>query len=73
MNKLSSERFKGIKVYINVDMAGTKNPEVVIAETFKSSVTDMEKMLKKHGRAESEYKLFLDGVRAIPAHAGDLA
>lgn len=73
VKKLSPEQLKGIKAYINVDMVGTKNPEVMIADASKSSVADMEKMLKKQGMAESEYKPLLDGLRAVPTHEGDLA
>ena len=73
VKKLSPEQLKGIKAYINVDMVGTKNPEVMIADASKSSVTDMEKMLKEQGMAENEYKPLLDGLRAVPTHADDLA
>lgn len=70
---LSPEQLKHIKAYINVDMVGTKNPEIMIADATKSSVDDMEKMLKARGMAEADYKPLTDGLRAVPVHAGDLA
>ncbi len=73
VKKLSPEQLKGIKAYINVDMVGTKNPDVMIADATKSSVDDMEKMLKERGMAESDYKPLLDGMRSVPTHAGDIA
>lgn len=73
VKKLSPEQLKGIKAYINVDMVGTKNPDVMIADATKSSVDDMEKMLKERGMVESDYKPLLDGMRSVPTHAGDIA
>lgn len=73
VKKLSPEQLKGIKAYINVDMVGTKNPDVMIADASKSSVDDMDKMFKERGMDESDYKPLLDGLRSIPTHAGDLA
>lgn len=71
--KLSAEQLKGIKAYINVDMVGTKNPTVMIADASKSSVDEMEKMLKERGLDGADYQQLLAGMRAIPSHAGDLA
>ncbi|WP_436869172.1 M20/M25/M40 family metallo-hydrolase [Acinetobacter courvalinii] len=73
VKKLSAEQLKAIKAYINVDMVGTKDPEILIADGDKSSVDEMEKMLKERGMQEQDYKPLLDGLRSIPSHSGDLA
>lgn len=73
VKKLSAEQLKGIKAYINVDMVGTKNPDVMIADASKSSVTDMEKLFKERQMDENDYKPVLDSLRAVPTHAGDIA
>ncbi|MFI8033024.1 M20/M25/M40 family metallo-hydrolase [Acinetobacter sp. ABJ_C3_5] len=73
VKKLSAEQLKTIKAYINVDMVGTKDPEILIADGDKSSVDEMEKMLKERGMQEQDYKPLLDGLRSIPSHSGDLA
>lgn len=73
VKKLSAEQLKAIKAYINVDMVGTKDPEILIADGDKSSVAEMEKMLKERGMQEQDYKPLLDGLRSIPSHSGDLA
>lgn len=70
--KLTPEQLKGIKAYINVDMVGTKNPDILIADADHSSVMEMEKMLKERGMAEADYRPLLDALRSIPHHAGDL-
>lgn len=71
--KLSEAQLKGIRAYINVDMVGTKNPEILIADADKSSVNEMEAMLKQRGMAKADYQPLIDGLRSIPSHAGDLA
>lgn len=73
VKKLSPEQLKHIKAYINVDMVGTKNPDIMIADATRSSVDEMEKMLKARGMSEADYKPLTDGLRAVPVHAGDLA
>lgn len=73
VKKLTAEQLKAIKAYINVDMVGTKDPEILIADGDKSSVDEMEKMLKERGMQEQDYKPLLDGLRSIPSHSGDLA
>ncbi|WP_374668016.1 M20/M25/M40 family metallo-hydrolase [Acinetobacter sp.] len=70
--KLTPEQLKGIKAYINVDMVGTKNPDILIADADHSSVLEMEKMLKERGMAEADYRPLLDALRSIPHHADDL-
>lgn len=73
VEKLTAEQLKAIKAYINVDMVGTKDPEILIADGDKSSIDEMEKMLKERGMQEQDYKPLLDGLRSIPSHSGDLA
>lgn len=73
VKKLSDQQLKGIQAYINIDMVGTKNPEILIADADKSSVDDMEKMLKQRGMDQADYMPLLDSLRALPSHAGDLA
>ncbi|WEI17916.1 M20/M25/M40 family metallo-hydrolase [Acinetobacter proteolyticus] len=73
VEKLTAEQLKAIKAYINVDMVGTKKPEILIADGDKSSVDEMEKMLKERGMQESDYKPLLDSLRSLPSHSGDLA
>lgn len=73
VEKLTAEQLKAIKAYINVDMVGTKDPEILIADGDKSSLDEMEKMLKERGMQEQDYKPLLDGLRSIPSHSGDLA
>lgn len=70
---LSDEKLKAIQAYINVDMIGTKNPEILIADADKSSVVEMEKMLKERGMQEADYKPLLDSLKTVPSHSGDLA
>jgi len=43
VKKLTADQLKAIKAYINVDMVGTKDPEILIADGDKSSVDEMEK------------------------------
>jgi len=73
VKKLTADQLKAIKAYINVDMVGTKDPEILIADGDKSSLDEMEKMLKERGMQEQDYKPLLDGLRSILSHSGDLA
>ena len=73
VQKLSAEQLKGIQAYINIDMVGTQNPEVLIADADKSSLDEMEKMLRDKGMDEADFKPLLDSLRALPSHAGDVA
>ncbi len=72
-DKLTEQQLKNIKAYINVDMVGTKDPEILIADADKSSVNDMEQMLKQRGMPEKDYKPLTDGLRSVPSHRGDNA
>lgn len=73
VKKLTQQQLDGIKAYINVDMVGTKSPNIMIADADKSSVDEMEAVLKERGMSESDYKPLTDGLRSLPNHAGDLA
>lgn len=73
VSKLSDAQLKGIKAYINVDMVGTKNPEILIADTDKSSLAQIEQAAKENGLAEKDYQPILDALRQIPSHPSDLA
>lgn len=73
VKQLSEKQLQGIKAYINVDMVGTKDPNILIADADKSSVDEMEAMLKERGMSEEDYKPLTDGLRTVPSHAGDLA
>ena len=71
---LSDEQLQGIRAYINVDMVGTKNPEVMIADADRLSVDELEKTLKERADLqESDYLPLIQGLRSIPSHSGDLA
>lgn len=69
---LSAKQLNGIQAYINLDMVGTQNPTVQIADGDQSSIDNMEKMLKARGMAASEYKPLIESLRSIPSHQGDL-
>lgn len=73
VSKMSAEQLKGIQAYINVDMVGTRNPTIQIADGDQSSIDVMEKMLKAQGMAEKDYKPVTETLRQIPFHQGDLA
>lgn len=69
---LSTDQLNGIKAYINVDMVGTKNPNIQIADGDKSSIADMKKMFEERGVEESVYKSLIDNLNALPSHSGDI-
>ncbi|AOA58871.1 M20/M25/M40 family metallo-hydrolase [Acinetobacter larvae] len=71
--KLSPEQLQQIKAYINVDMVGTKDPEILIADGDRSSIDEMEKMLRERGMTENDFKPIIEGLRSIPVHAKDAA
>lgn len=73
VNKLTQAQLKGIQAYINLDMVGTKDPTIQIADGDRSSIDEMEAMLKERGMKEVEYKALTDGLRSLPRHTGDLA
>lgn len=73
VKKLTAEQLNGIKAYINVDMVGTKDPNIMIADADQSSVNEMEAMLKQRGMNEADYQPLIEALRGLPNHAGDLA
>lgn len=73
VKKMSAEQLKGINAYINVDMVGTKEPNILIADVDKSSLKDMEVQFKADGLEESVYKPLIDGLKTLPSHSGDTA
>lgn len=73
VNTLSDAQIKQIKAYINIDMVGTKDGEVLIADADRSTIVELEKTLKQSEMRAEEYQPILDALRAIPAHAGDIA
>lgn len=72
VKSLSDQQLKNIKAYINVDMVGTKDPNILIADADKSSVDEMERMLQEKGMLTADYQPLLDGLRSLPTHEGDL-
>lgn len=72
VRNFSPKQLNRIKAYINVDMVGTKNPEIHIAHTERSS-NDMEKMLQQNGIDEKNDKPLLNSLRNLPMHVGDKA
>ena len=50
---LTEKQLNGIQAYINLDMVGTKNPTIQIADGDQSSIDDMEKTFKERGMNES--------------------
>ena len=69
--KMTPEQLKGIKAYINVDMVGTKNPNILVADVDKSSLKDLEAQFKSAGLSESDYKPMIDGLKSLPSHPED--
>ena len=72
VKKLSAEQLKGIQAYINVDMVGTKNPEILIADADKSSLIELQKTAKENGVSEADLKPIIDSLNALPSHSGDI-
>lgn len=70
---LTEKQLNGIQAYINLDMVGTKNPTIQIADGDQSSIDDMEKTFKERGMNESDYKPITDALRGVPNHKGDIA
>lgn len=70
---LTTAQMESIQAYINIDMVGTKNPEILIADADKSSVNELEDMLKERGMDKADYQPLVDGLRSVPSHTGDQA
>ena len=71
VSTLSESQLKGIQAYINLDMVGTKDPTLQIADGDKSSINEMEKTFKANGAKEEDYKPLIDSLAQIKLHAGD--
>lgn len=72
VEKLTTSQIQGIKAYINLDMVGTKQPQVLIADADKSSVDELEEMLKQQDPNNAEFNALIAGLRAIPSHPNDV-
>lgn len=73
VSQLTESQLKAITAYINVDMVGTKDPKILIADADKSSLAEMEAQFKAMGLPEENYKPMIDGLKSLPSHAGDTA
>lgn len=73
VKSLSDQQLKNIKAYINLEMIGTKTPNILLADADQSSVDGREKMLEDNGTAAVDDQPMLDSLRSLPTHAGDLA
>jgi aminopeptidase S len=71
VKKMSAEQLKGINAYINVDMVGTKDPNILVADVDKSSLKDLEAQFISAGLSEPDYKPMIDGLKSLPSHPGD--
>lgn len=71
VQQLTSQQLKGIQAYINVDMVGTKQPNIMIADGDHSSVDDLEKLAQAQNLPKADIQPMLDGLRALPKHPKD--
>lgn len=67
VQSLSAERLTQIKAYINLDMVGTKKPQILVADTDKSSVDALEKLVKPEDQ-DQDFKDLIQGLRELPIH-----
>ncbi|WP_122899617.1 M20/M25/M40 family metallo-hydrolase [Acinetobacter sp. B51(2017)] len=72
VNAMTSKQLEGIQAYINLDMVGTKDSTIQIADGDRSSIAEMENMLKARGMAENDYKPITDSLAKIPHHPQDV-
>lgn len=73
VKSLSEKQLQGIQAYINVDMVGTKNPNIMIADGDHSSIAEMAAQFKANGLAQSDYQPILDSMSQLPKHPQDAA
>ena len=73
VKSLSEQQLQGIQAYINVDMVGTKNPNIMIADGDHSSIAEMAAQFKANGLAQSDYQPILDSMSQLPKHPQDAA
>ena len=73
VKQLNAKQLQNIKAYINLDMVGTKNPEILITDGDRSSINEMEKLFKAQDVEESVYAPLIEGLRQLPTHKEDPA
>lgn len=73
VKSLSEKQLQGIQAYINVDMVGTKNPNIMIADGDHLSIAEMAAQFKANGLAQSDYQPILDSMSQLPKHPQDAA
>lgn len=73
VSKMNEAQLKAITAYINIDMVGTKNPRILIADADKSSLMDMQAQFKATGLPEENYQPIIDSLKSLPSHSGDTA
>ncbi|QOW49185.1 M20/M25/M40 family metallo-hydrolase [Acinetobacter sp. YH12068_T] len=73
VKSLSEKQIQGIQAYINVDMVGTKNPNIMIADGDHSSIAEMAAQFKANGLIQSDYQPILDSMSQLPKHPQDAA
>lgn len=71
VDKMSAKQLQGVSAYINVDMVGTKTPTIMLVDSTKSSVDEMEQLLKQQNMKPEDYQPLIESLRAVPTHAGD--
>jgi aminopeptidase S len=72
VKNLSPNQLQGIQAYINLDMVGTKDPTIQIADGDQSSIDEMEKTLKERGLKEADYKPLIQTLRSVKNHPQDI-
>ena len=71
VKNLSPKQLQGIQAYINLDMVGTKNPTIQIADGDKSSIDEMENLFKANGASEADYQPLIESLAQLPSHPKD--
>ena len=73
VKNLTEQQLSQIKAYINVDMVGTKNPNIMISDADYSSLIELENTAKANGLTPEEYGPIVEPFRQIPMHEGSKA
>lgn len=68
IKSISEEEKKKISSYVNVDMVGTKDSEILILDGDRSSIQPFKDTLKKNGLADKDIEAMVGGIPA--AHQG---
>ena len=71
VKNLSAKQLEGIQAYINLDMVGTKDPTIQIADGDRSSIAEMQEMLKARGMPENDDQPVIEALGTIPQHPQD--